>query len=74
MRTPKPPMTVARLIELLRNYPPDMRVTLLDPDTDYLLPIHVVKIPASIDTNGVEFVTITGVYQDTLEGHGPHRS
>lgn len=65
-------MIVAELIAKLQAYPPSMRVTLFDPDTDYLLPIRIVRISAE-DTEGIEFVAVMGDRTGKIEGYGPYR-
>jgi hypothetical protein len=67
-------MTVRELIEKLSEFPPDMRVTLWDPDTDWLMPIQVLFLPEEQPNRECEFVAITGDYDDEIEGHGPYRS
>ena len=50
---------LSELISALSNYPDDARVTLLDPDKRWLLPIEVKTLPAAYSSCGVEFVAIT---------------
>lgn len=66
-------MTVAELIEKLRTFPPDQRVTLWDPDTGWLMPIQVENLAAHGPDRKVPFVAITSNYQTEIEGHGPYR-
>lgn len=64
-------MTVAELIKALSEFPADMRVTLYDPDTSWLLPIKIEKLDADGVDRKVDFVGITSRYSETVEGHGP---
>jgi hypothetical protein len=41
-------MTIADLLAKLAVYPADARVTLLDPDRGWMLPIHVVHLPVEL--------------------------
>lgn len=64
-------MTIAELIEALRQHPQEARVTLYDPDTGWLLPIKIQALAADGVDREVDFVAITGDYLDKIEGHGP---
>ena len=62
-------MTVSNLIEKLSRYPADTRVTLLDPDKGWLLPIEVEHLPADGLTRHTDFVAITADNtSDEIEG------
>lgn len=52
-------MTISDLISQLSCYPLDTRVTLLDADRRWLLPIEVKPLPAEQSSCGVDFVAIT---------------
>jgi hypothetical protein len=52
-------MTVSELISKLSFYPPETRVTLLDPDTRWLLPIEIKDLPAQGSNREVDFIAIT---------------
>lgn len=66
-------MTVTELIALLQTYDPATRVTLYDTDSDFLLPVRVVFLPADAVDRTVDFVAITSEYSSGVEGHGPYR-
>jgi len=62
-------MTVRDLMEQLSAYPDDVRVTLLNPDNGWLLPIEIRRLPASGCTRNVEFIAITtDPASDEIEG------
>ena len=62
-------MTVCELISILTTYPADRRVTLLDPDRRWLLPIEIRTLPADRSSCGVDFVAITSAEDcDEIEG------
>jgi hypothetical protein len=52
-------MTVSDLIAKLSSYPAGARVTLLDPDNGWLLPIAFKRSLADGSTREVDFVVIT---------------
>jgi hypothetical protein len=54
-------MTVTELIAELQKYPADTRVTLQDPDTNWLLQLKITKRAVE----GVDFVAFTGSYIDS---------
>jgi hypothetical protein len=67
-------MTVSELIAMLSAYPTDTRVTLLDPDKRWLLPIKVTLLPADGSAREVDFIAITAdATSDEIEGlvNGP---
>jgi hypothetical protein len=57
-------MTIAELIARLQTFSPDTRVTLLDPDTEWMLKVQIKTIAAEDTALGTEFVAITGAYGD----------
>ena len=62
-------MKVSELIEKLSRYPSDTRVTLLDPDKGWLLPIEIADLPADGLTREADFVAITSdCKSDEIEG------
>ena len=62
-------MTIADLIAKLAIYPADARVTLLDPERGWLLPIEVTCLSADGSTREVDFVAITSdSTSDQIEG------
>jgi hypothetical protein len=62
-------MTIADLIAKLSRYPANARVTLLDPDKVWLLPIEVTLLPAEDSIREVNFVAITADSgSDEIEG------
>ena len=62
-------MTVSELIARLYCYPADARVTLLDPDKRWLLPIEVMHLPADGSDCVVDFIAITAdAASDETEG------
>jgi hypothetical protein len=62
-------MTVSDLIAKLARYPASARVTLLDPDKGWLLPIEVTLLPAEDSIREVDFVAITAdTRSDEIEG------
>ncbi len=62
-------MTVAELIARLSGYPGDARVTLLDPDKGWLLPIEIARLPADGSCRDVDFIAITtDSTSDEIEG------
>ena len=67
-------MTIADLIAKLSCYPASARVTLLDPDKGWLLPIEIMHLPAEGSARDVDFITITADNaSDEIEGviNGP---
>jgi hypothetical protein len=67
-------MTVSELISMLATYPAETRVTLLDPDKQWLLPIKVTPQPADGSVRDVDFIAITAdATSDEIEGlvNGP---
>jgi hypothetical protein len=67
-------MTVSELISMLATYPDDARVTLLDADKRWLLPIKVTPLPAGGSAREVDFIAITADgASDEIEGvvNGP---
>ena len=67
-------MTVSELISMLSTYPGDTRVTLLDPDRRWLLPIEVTAVSADGISREVDFIAITAdSASDEIEGvvNGP---
>ena len=68
-------MTVSDLIAKLSCYPLDARVTLLDPDRRWLLPIEIVHLSADGVNREVEFIAITAdSFSDEIEGLAPRES
>ena len=64
-------MTICDLITKLSCYPADTRVTLLDPDRRWLLPITVTRLPANGSGRDADFIAITtDAAGDEIEG-GP---
>ena len=62
-------MTVSDLIAKLSRYPSDTRVTLLDPDEGWLLPIEIARLPADGCNREVDFIAITAdATSDEIEG------
>jgi hypothetical protein len=62
-------MTISDLITQLSAYPADARVTLLDADRRWLLPIQVKSLPAYQSSCGTDFVAITSADDcDEIEG------
>jgi hypothetical protein len=62
-------MTISELIAVLSTYPADARVTLLDPDKRWLLPIEIVRLPADGCGRDVDFIAITADgTSDEIEG------
>jgi len=62
-------MTVSDLISKLSSYPGDARVTLLDPDKGWLLPIEITHLSADKSGCGVDFIAITAdSASDEIEG------
>ena len=67
-------MTVAELIAKLSGYPGDVRVTLLDPDKGWLLPIEIACLPADGCRREVDFIAITAdSTSDEIEGLAAER-
>jgi hypothetical protein len=67
-------MTVSELISMLAIYPADARVTLLDADKRWLLPIKVTPLLAGGSAREVDFIAITADgASDEIEGvvNGP---
>jgi len=68
-------MTISDLISKLSNYPPDLRVALMDQDKGWLLPIEITRLPADCSTCGVDVLAITADREsDEIEGLFDHRS
>jgi hypothetical protein len=62
-------MTVSELIAKLSSYPEDARVTLMDADKRWLLPITITHLSADESTCGVDFIAITAdSARDEIEG------
>ena len=62
-------MTVSELITRLSGYPADARVTLLDPERRWLLPIEITELSADGTSRAVNFVAITADgASDEIEG------
>jgi hypothetical protein len=62
-------MTISDLIAQLSSYPLDARVTLLDSNRRWLLPIEINTISANCSSCGVDLVVITTDYDsDEIEG------
>jgi hypothetical protein len=62
-------MVVSDLIAKLSTFPADARVTLLDPDNGWLLPIEIRQLVADGSSRGVDFVAITSdCLNDEIEG------
>ena len=67
-------MTVSELIAMLSAYPTDTRVTLLDSERQWLLPIKVTLLPTDGAAREVDFIAITADgTSDEIEGlvNGP---
>ena len=65
-------MTVSELISMLSAYPADTRVTLLDPDKRWLLPIEIMALSADGMSGEVDFIAITSdSASDEIEGLAP---
>jgi hypothetical protein len=66
-------VTVADLIAKLSVYPADSRVTLLDPQRRWLLPIQITRLSAVTDAKRVvDFIAITAEgTSDEIEGIAP---
>ena len=63
-------MKVSELIESCLGTPSDTKVTLLDPDKGWLLPIEIADLPADGLTREADFVAITS---DCKSDERPHR-
>jgi len=62
-------MTVSDLVAKLSAYPADVRVTLLDPEKRWLLPIEITHLSAEDSSCGVDFIAITAdPASDEIEG------
>jgi hypothetical protein len=62
-------MTISDLIEKLSSYPATARVTWLDPDTRWLLPIEITHLSADGSNCGIESIAITAdSTSDDIEG------
>ena len=62
-------MTISELISKLSSYPPETRVTLLDPDKRWLLPIEIKYLLAHGSAREVDFIAITADNaNDEIEG------
>jgi hypothetical protein len=67
-------MTVSELISMLSAYPADTRVTLLDPDRRWLLPIEITELSADGMGREVDFIAITSdSASDEIEGLAARR-
>jgi hypothetical protein len=62
-------MAVSELITRLSDYPANARVTLLDPERRWLLPIEITELSADGSSCEVELIAITAnVASDEIEG------
>jgi hypothetical protein len=61
-------MTVSELIDRLSLYPADARVTLLDRERHWLLPIDIKQMMADQSNCGVDLIAITAPDTDEIEG------
>jgi hypothetical protein len=62
-------MTVSDLMSILSSYPADARVTLLDPDKGWLLPIEITHLLPEHTNCGIDFIAITADNaNDEIEG------
>ena len=62
-------MTVSDLIAKLSSYPADARVTLVDPEKGWLLPIEITHLSADGYNREVDFIAITAdSASDEIEG------
>ena len=62
-------MTIADLIAKLSRFPASARVTLLDPDKGWLLPIEITHLPAEGSAREVDFIALTADNaSDEIEG------
>jgi hypothetical protein len=62
-------MTVSELIKRLSSYPANARVTLLDPERHWLLPIEITELAADGSSREVDFIAITADdASDEIEG------
>jgi hypothetical protein len=62
-------MTVSELITRLSGCPADARVTLLDPERHWLLPIEITELSADGSIREVDFIGITADNaSDEIEG------
>jgi hypothetical protein len=62
-------MTISDLIAKLSCYPADARVTLIDPERQWLLPIEVKYLPAKGSDREVDFIAISADSTgDEIEG------
>jgi hypothetical protein len=67
-------MTISELIATLSAYPTDARVTLLDPERGWLLPIEIARLPAHGSSREVDFIAITADNaSDEIEGLAEQR-
>ncbi|QIG50557.1 hypothetical protein G5V57_24205 [Nordella sp. HKS 07] len=57
-------LTVADLIEKLSKFPPEMKVSILDADTGYVMPVSY--IGTDPDNEYPDHVTLGGDYVDSL--------
>jgi hypothetical protein len=65
-------MTVSELISMLSAYPADTRVTLLDPNRRWLLPIEIMALSADEMSGEADFIAITSdSASDEIEGLAP---
>ena len=61
-------MTVSELIKRLSTYPADARVTLLDAERHWLLPIEIKPMMADPSNCGVNLIAIAACDTDEIEG------
>ena len=61
-------MTISDLITRLSSYPADARVTLLDPERRWLLPIEIKPMTADQSNCGVDLIALTAPDGDEIEG------
>jgi hypothetical protein len=61
-------VTVSELINHLSSYPADARVTLLDAERQWLLPIEIKPMKAEQSNCGVDLVAIMAPDTDEIEG------
>ena len=61
-------MIISELITHLSSYPADARVTLLDAERHWLLPIEIKPMKAEQTNCGVDLVAITAPDTDEIEG------
>jgi hypothetical protein len=61
-------MTISDLITRLSSYPANARVTLLDPERQWLLPIEIKLMAANQSNCGVDLIALTAPDGDEIEG------